>query len=131
MDLLQIEEKESFLPDLWQVWTLFIIKSTPQNPFLYMALFRFDLPHFYASQSIPFLSKSRKTATYMNTSFFLNTIFHSGSTVIAILMNSLSKKGTRASRPHADVALLARRQSYWWRAFICQKWKSKQRKWEI
>lgn len=38
--------------------------------------------------------------------------------LIASLINSLSKNGTRASRPHADVALLARRQSYWCRALI-------------
>jgi hypothetical protein len=31
----------------------------------------------------------------------------------------LSRNGTRTSRPHADVALLARRQSYWCRAFTC------------
>ena len=40
--------------------------------------------------------------------------------LIAVLMNSLSKNGTRASRPHAEVALLALRQSYWWRALICK-----------
>jgi hypothetical protein len=31
---------------------------------------------------------------------------------MAALMNSLSRNGTRASRPQADVALLALRQSY-------------------
>lgn len=39
------------------------------------------------------------------------TIFHSGSMLIATLMNSLSKKGTRASTPHAEVDLLALKQS--------------------
>uniref|UniRef100_A0A2P2NA29 Uncharacterized protein n=1 Tax=Rhizophora mucronata TaxID=61149 RepID=A0A2P2NA29_RHIMU len=38
--------------------------------------------------------------------------FHSGSMSMATLINSLSKKGTRASSPQADVALLARKQSY-------------------
>lgn len=33
--------------------------------------------------------------------------------LIATLMNSLSRKGTRTSTPHADVALFARKQSYW------------------
>jgi hypothetical protein len=31
---------------------------------------------------------------------------------MATLMKSLSRNGTRASRPHADVDLFARRQSY-------------------
>jgi hypothetical protein len=48
------------------------------------------------------------------------TIFHSGSMPIATSMNSLSRNGTRTSRPQAEVALLARRQSYWCRAFTCR-----------
>lgn len=39
---------------------------------------------------------------------------------MATLIKFLSKKGTRASKPHAEVALLALRQSYKCRAFICQ-----------
>ena len=39
------------------------------------------------------------------------TIFHSGSILMATLINSLSKNGTRASTPHAAVDLLALRQS--------------------
>nr|GMD22300.1 hypothetical protein Iba_chr08aCG9500 [Ipomoea batatas] len=35
------------------------------------------------------------------------------SMLMAALMNALSKNGTRASKPHADVALLALKQSYW------------------
>ena len=48
------------------------------------------------------------------------TIFHSGSMPMATSMNSLSRNGTRTSRPQAEVALLARRQSYWCRAFTCR-----------
>lgn len=48
------------------------------------------------------------------------TIFHSGSMLIATSMNSLSRNGTLASSPHADVALFALKQSYWCRAFICK-----------
>lgn len=40
------------------------------------------------------------------------TIFHSGSMAIATFRKSLSKNGTRASKPHADVDLLALKQSY-------------------
>lgn len=39
------------------------------------------------------------------------TILHSGSKSIAIFIKVLSKKGTRASKPHADEDLLALRQS--------------------
>ena len=56
---------------------------------------------------------------YSNNSTVNVTIFHSGSILIATLMNSLSRKGTRASTPQAEVALLALRQSYRWRALIC------------
>lgn len=49
------------------------------------------------------------------------TIFSAGSIDMARLMKSLSRKGTRASTPHADVDLLALRQSYRWSAFICTK----------
>lgn len=49
------------------------------------------------------------------------TIFHSGSMLIATFINSLSRKGTRASTPHAEVDLLALKQSYWWRALICKQ----------
>lgn len=49
------------------------------------------------------------------------TIFHSGSILIATSMNSLSKKGTRASRPQAEVDLFALKQSYKWRALIWSK----------
>lgn len=40
---------------------------------------------------------------------------------IATLMNALSKNGILASRPHAEVDLLALKQSYWWSALI---WKT-------
>ena len=39
---------------------------------------------------------------------------------MATSMNSLSRNGTRTSRPQAEVALLARRQSYWCRALTCR-----------
>jgi hypothetical protein len=43
---------------------------------------------------------------------FVVTILDSGSRDIAVLMKSLSRKGTRASSPKAEVDLLALRQSY-------------------
>ena len=48
----------------------------------------------------------------------LHTILHSGSKSIATLMKFLSRNGTRASRPQAEVDLFALKQSYKWRAFI-------------
>ena len=50
---------------------------------------------------------------------YSNTILFSGSMFIATLMNSLSKNGTRASKPQANVDLFARKQSYLWSALIC------------
>uniref|UniRef100_A0A0A9E890 AsnS3 n=1 Tax=Arundo donax TaxID=35708 RepID=A0A0A9E890_ARUDO len=48
-------------------------------------------------------------------------IFASGFMPMATLMNSLSRNGTRTSSPHAEVALLARRQSYWCSAFTLRQ----------
>jgi hypothetical protein len=49
---------------------------------------------------------------------YQHTIFHSGSMSIATLMKLLSRNGTRASTPQAEVALFALKQSYKCRAFI-------------
>ena len=52
------------------------------------------------------------------TSSAKRTIFSAGSMLMDTRTNSLSKKGTRGSRPHAKGALLARRTSHWCRRVV-------------
>ncbi len=50
---------------------------------------------------------------------YIGTIFSAGSMAMATFMKSWSRNGTRASKPQADVDLLALKQSYMYRALIC------------
>jgi len=94
---------------LWQIGMLLIIEGLPQNPFLHA-----PFSWFYLKWNIE--KHGEKTSVILKRK---PDLFHSGSIAIATLMNSLSKKGTRASKPQADVDLFALRQSYWWSALIC------------
>jgi hypothetical protein len=57
-------------------------------------------------------SKAFRSTHFSMRPWSFRIIFSAGSMDMATSMNSLSRNGTRASRPHADVDLLALWQSY-------------------
>lgn len=95
---------------LRQVRLLLVIKSFSKNPFLHTSFFGFDLVQ--GNLYFRFIFQLRLYEKVI-ANLIYNTIFHSGSIDMATLMNSLSRNGTRASTPQAEVALLALKQSYW------------------